>query len=304
MLGTSGLPAYKPEKPKPMATEKVVSEVPVLLLDKWETPASSYPLNFKNKVTLMRKTDGIGYYTMHGVNGYTYYRVANPIKMTGLFDGKNWVFDAPPYWIAMMKSAQYMSGHVLVAGLSLGLMLYALAWNPKVKQITVYEDNKDLISVVLPHVLAPVKTSKKVKVIEKSFWEYEGNYDCIFFDELRGKISYHQKLALYVYLRNRFKIVRMACISPMELPTMNSAYNEVRRALSQQQDETIVHKKEAVIGTQAEPVTEGTSKLQRIANELRRRKAIRALMEKRKHPEIEVSEEKDEGKLENVQTFN
>jgi len=201
-----------------------------------------------------------------------------------------------------------MFGNVLIGGLSMGLMLYALSWNPRVKQITVYEDNKDILSVILPHILAPVKMAKKLKVVEKSFWEYEGDYDCVFFDELRGKISYSQKLALYIHLRSRFKIVRMACASPTELQTMNDAYYEVKRAMKQhleqpvKQDKTMIPTEKSSIGVQPEPVSEETSKSQQIANELRRRKVIRMLMEKKKQREIEVSEETGE-RMTNVQTF-
>jgi len=88
---------------------------------------------------------------MEGVNGYDFFYTEKTIPVTNLrIDGKQVMTDDVMHWMGMQKLAKESKGNVLVGGLGLGLIVHALAKNPKVKRIDVIELNKDVIKLVKP----------------------------------------------------------------------------------------------------------------------------------------------------------
>ncbi len=80
----------------------------------------------------------------------------------------------------MEEHAQFYRGHVLVAGLGLGLIVHALATNRSVTRITVVEREQDVIDLVAP--LVP-----PVEIVHGDFWEWDGpTPDGVFFDLFVG----------------------------------------------------------------------------------------------------------------------
>ena len=85
------------------------------------------------------------------------------------------------------------TGHVLVAGLGLGLILVPMLRKPEVLSVTVIEKYQDVVDLVLPNLLTAVPEAKdKLKVIVKDVLEYNpskdkacpllAKYDVIYFD--------------------------------------------------------------------------------------------------------------------------
>ena len=103
----------------------------------WQTPATSYP---RTQLGAARITD-MKYRGMYHAFGtrplgkqerYDYYNVAGSIRVTGLkINGKTWMVDDPPHWWSIQERASQYHGHVLCAGLGLGLIVHALEANPK-----------------------------------------------------------------------------------------------------------------------------------------------------------------------------
>jgi spermidine synthase len=78
-------------------------------------------------------------------------------------------------------------GHVLIAGLGIGMILLPLLEKPEVKSVTVVEKYADVVKLVEPHVLAVVgKNAPKLKTIVADIFEWvppKGEkWDTIYFD--------------------------------------------------------------------------------------------------------------------------
>jgi hypothetical protein len=153
----------------------------MLTLTSWRTPATDYPDAELGNVRIETVKYRRGYYRCYGLREHQVYRVAKPITIRGLtIDGKTWMVDDPPHWWAMEEHAQFYRGHVLVAGLGLGLIVHTLAANPNVSKITVVEREKDVIDLVSPYIPA-------VEIEYGDFWEWDGpTPDGVFFDLLVG----------------------------------------------------------------------------------------------------------------------
>ncbi len=153
----------------------------MLTLTSWRTPATDYPDAELGNVRIETVKYRRGYYRCYGLRDHQVYRVAKPITIRGLtIDGKTWMVDDPPHWWAMEEHAQFYRGHVLVAGLGLGLIVHALATNRSVTRITVVEREQDVIDLVAP--LVP-----PVEIVHGDFWEWDGpTPDGVFFDLFVG----------------------------------------------------------------------------------------------------------------------
>ncbi len=153
----------------------------MITLTKWRTPATDYPDAELGRARIETIRYRRGHYQCYGLHGHRFYRIAKPIAVRGLtINGKTWMVDDPPHWWAMEDHAQFYSGHVLVAGLGLGLIIHALAANPRVTRITVVEREQDVIDLVAPLVPA-------VEIVHGDFWEWDGCMpDGIFFDLFVG----------------------------------------------------------------------------------------------------------------------
>jgi len=104
------------------------------------------------------------------MKGYLYYRFEpghNRITQLSI-NGQCWMTDMPPYFWSMEHFAEQSHGHVLVAGLGLGLVVHCLAKNPTVESITVIEREPDVIKLIKP--LLPKDMS--IKIINADFYEW------------------------------------------------------------------------------------------------------------------------------------
>lgn len=139
-----------------MKTMPEIDNIKTLVFPKnyvWETPASAYPEQKVGKAKIRRVTYNKGLYRMEGVNGFEYYELISPIKITTLQIGKECVMvDDPLHWYGMQALAQHCRGNVLCSGLGLGLIYHALAKNPEVYNVDIIERDADVISLIKPHI--------------------------------------------------------------------------------------------------------------------------------------------------------
>jgi len=81
-------------------------------------------------------------------------------------------------------------GHVLIAGLGLGLVALACARKPEVEKVTVIEINADVIGLVTPYLRAALEAEginpDKLEIIEADIYEWKPprgqKYECIWLD--------------------------------------------------------------------------------------------------------------------------
>ena len=166
----------------------------------WETPATSYPLEKVRLVKIVRTTYKKGVYRMEGVNGYDYFELKSPIKVTGLKIRKEMVMvDDPLHWYGMQALAAHCSGNVLCSGLGLGLIYHALEKNTAVKSVDIIERNPDVIKLMRPHI------PSKFNVIEQDLHEYIGYpnlikkiYDCAVLDHWWGSSDREMRIDMMI----------------------------------------------------------------------------------------------------------
>lgn len=183
----------------------------VLNMDKWESPASKYPRKKFGRAAIRSYYYKVGAYECYGLRDYKYYRATKRLRITNLrIGGKTWMVDDPPHWWAMEEHAKLLEGHVVCAGLGLGLMVHALAANPKVTKITVVEINRDVIRLVQPLVPA-------CEIVHGNFWEWRGEPDGVLFDLFVGKGEELKAagLSVYIDLRQRFASAKTVLVHGM-----------------------------------------------------------------------------------------
>ena len=142
-------------------------------------------------------------YQCYGIKGFDYFQAVRPLPIKSLQVGrKTCMVDDPPHWWAMEEHATFYRGHVVVAGLGLGLIVHALAACPGVERVTVVEVEPDVITLVQPH-LPP---SAKVEIVAGDFWDWEGRPDGVFYDLFVGDGSTlaAEALRTMLDLRERF----------------------------------------------------------------------------------------------------
>ena len=168
----------------------------MLTLTTWKTPATDYPKTRLGKARI--KTFRYqGERPAYGLRGHDFYRAVNlPIRALAI-KGKTWMVDDPPHWWAMEEHAQFYQGHVLVAGLGLGLIVHTLHDNNRVERITVVEKERDVIDLVRPHL-----PGKKLVIEHGDFWDWDGQVDGVFFDLFvgDGHALRFEALSTYVHL--------------------------------------------------------------------------------------------------------
>jgi hypothetical protein len=114
---------------------------------------------------------------------YRYCRAKRRLLITNLeIAGETWMVDDPPHWWAMLEHATYYSGHVLVAGLGLGLITHAPCASPQVTGITVVERSADVIALVQPLIPASVR----VFWDDWYLWKPDFRPDGVFYDLFAG----------------------------------------------------------------------------------------------------------------------
>ena len=174
-----------------------------LYLNEWDTPAHKYPRQKLGCAEVRAYKIGKGIYDMYGVNRYKFFESQAPLTDIQLkIRGKVWMVSDPPHWHAMQEHAGFYHGHVLCAGLGLGLIVHALNDNPRVKQITVIEREQDVIDLISPHL-----PKKKLTILHGDFWNYTrwsmslGDVDGVFYDLFVGNGRELQAQAMRVWFQ-------------------------------------------------------------------------------------------------------
>lgn len=155
-------------------------------IDKWRSPASEYPRSRIRSAAIRTAWYDIGYYHCYGVNGYNFVEATKRLYITTLtIDGKIWMVDDAPHWWAMEQHSEALSGHVLCAGLGLGLMVHAMNANPNITHITVVERSADVIDLI-----GPLVPHDKLTIINEDFYELSTDaiapVDSVLFDLFVG----------------------------------------------------------------------------------------------------------------------
>ena len=160
----------------------------------WQTPATAYPTRRRGSAAITGFTYPQGTYENYGLRGYTSFRVTKAIRVRNLkVNRKVWMVDDPPHWWAMQEHAAKYHGHVVCAGLGLGLIVHALTQNSSVSRISVIEINKDVIRLIKP--LVP-----DCEVIHADFRDWRGMADGIFYDLFvgDGRRLFHAAVNVFV----------------------------------------------------------------------------------------------------------
>lgn len=151
-----------------------------LKLDKWQTPATKYPMRCHGQFRISRRRYVRGWYEMYGIDGHLLYEAVKPLMITELQElrgkrWKTWMVDDPPHWRAMEMYAEAAYGNVLVAGLGLGLIVHALAKNKKVKYVCLVEKSADVIKLVYEH--TPDAAWSRYSLVTADFWEFVKSHE-------------------------------------------------------------------------------------------------------------------------------
>jgi hypothetical protein len=139
----------------------------MVALHNWRSPASEYPRAEVGRARIKTAFYTPGLYHAYGQRGYEYYEAMRRLYITTLqIDGETWMVDDPPHWWAMEDHARHYQGHVLCAGLGLGLIVHAMNRNPGIDRITVVERNPDVIDLVSPQL-----PGDKLELVLGDFWD-------------------------------------------------------------------------------------------------------------------------------------
>ena len=200
----------------------------MLTLTTWTTPASAYPDHELGRARI-KTTRYRGTYECYGLRGHRLYEARNIKVKRLLIANRGWMVDDPPHWWAMEEHAQFYHGHVLCAGLGLGLMVHTLSANPEVTRITVVEREKDVIDLV-----APLVPQDKLHVVHGDFWEYRGRQpDGVLFDLFvgDGRQLQHDALVCYAQLAQWFDraTIRIHGFNNKALAEIGDAIRATRR---------------------------------------------------------------------------
>lgn len=151
-------------------------------IDQWRTPASEYARTTHRRARVRTRWYSPGGYDCYLQRGYLYFIAERRLYITCLeIDRKTWMVDDPPHWWAMEDHARHYSGHVLCAGLGLGLIVHTLSDNMAVDHITVVERERDVIELIGPQV-----PQHKLTIIEGDFHKFSpadfSPVDGVFYD--------------------------------------------------------------------------------------------------------------------------
>ena len=158
--------------PTPPRLPKPMTPLETFIVENWTTPATAYVDAQVGNVRIHKCLCSSDYYYMSGINGYIFFRAPKPLYMTELQvkQGQDWrmsMVDDPPNWFSMAAFAAAAHGHVLTAGLGLGLVLHELIKNPDVCTVTVYEQDQDVLNLVVPLISNP--RDKPVNYVKGDF---------------------------------------------------------------------------------------------------------------------------------------
>ena len=210
-------------------------------ITEWHTPATDYEIQSYGEAQIYR-VKYKGYYHGNyvtdpdGGGPYNMYRCPKAIPVTTLdIEGETWMVDDPPHWWRIQQHAATYHGHVLVAGLGLGLIVWALNMNPQVKRITVVERNLDVINMV-----GSLVPKQKLLIIHHGdFFNLpifrHDKYDGVFFDLFVGEglALFGKALRVMAELRKEYPsadpIHILGFSTEMLRQVSDEIYNEDRR---------------------------------------------------------------------------
>lgn len=150
-------------------------DVKVLEIAEWVTPATCYHINQVGDYRLGKHTYQRGYYSYHGMDGFTFFRARHPLEATtllqqrpGRVSWREWMVDSPTDYRAMQIYAQAARGKVLTTGLGLGLVTQELCKNPNVTSITVIEISPNVIELIKGY----LPQDSRIQLICQDFWDF------------------------------------------------------------------------------------------------------------------------------------
>jgi hypothetical protein len=166
-----------------------------------------------------------GFYPCYDVRGNQAYHAEDILVTLLKINNKVWMLDDPPHWWNMQDQAGFFHGHVVCAGLGLGLIVHALHDNPRVHKITVIEREKDVIDLVGPRL-----PREKLEIVHRDFWDWrDAQPDSVFFDLFVGnglELIGHA-IRVFILLTERFGDIPIHIFG---FP--NRLFDEIRTSLS------------------------------------------------------------------------
>ncbi len=177
---------------------RVIQNRTLILPDDWRTPATDYPLRQVGSARIRRTLTPplVGF--AQGDPEIDFIKTVSPTPVTYLQamegDGwKTWMLDDPMHWESIKRYAERVRpGRVLVAGLGLGLICWALLQRDDIEDILVMERNSDVLHCVRP--LLPKDERLRLGICW-DFWDYletvvsPGEFSTLFIDLWRGPLS-------------------------------------------------------------------------------------------------------------------
>ena len=183
----------------------------ILDIDNWNTPASGYTNAQVGNYRLRRGETLTALHGRQDIDHLVYHNTKIPIAITHLEefrDGEwyDWMVDDPANYIAMVKYGRDSSGHVLTAGLGLGLVAHELVKNDKVDSVTIIERNEDVIYLTAKYL------PNGVNLIQGDFWEYikssDIKFDTIIADIWASRNIFEQQEPFLTEIMPRFFMLR------------------------------------------------------------------------------------------------
>ena len=171
----------------------------ILEIYSWHT--FDYKIAKVGNAEITKETYGKGLYLMEGVDGYDFFYVKNPIKITVLkINRETQMVDDPLHLIGMKLLAEASEGKVLTAGLGLGLYTIFLQENPLIESITVIEKNENVKELVEPMISKYIKKPTKIIIDNIMNWMNKAiNFDTIMIDlwNESNQRTYFEMLSYY-----------------------------------------------------------------------------------------------------------
>jgi len=137
----------------------------------WKSPVTDYPETNNEHATISKiKQSTKDCYYCEFVRGETFIKyIRNGNTITVLTIGRDiWMTDEPQYTWCLESFAERSYGHVLVAGLGLGIVVHFLAKNKKIMSITVVEREMSVIDLIKP--LLP--KDDRLAIVHDDFYDF------------------------------------------------------------------------------------------------------------------------------------
>lgn len=202
-------------------------------VENFKTPASAYPRRSFGKAAIEThywgKNEWYSAYKTQPPDStmrYDYFTVPKKTAITELkIGGKTVMVDDPPHWWTILEHSKAYEGHVLVAGLGLGLIVHALHSNPKVTKITVVEREPDVIELIRKYI-------PECNIVCQDWYDYvpTESVQGVFFDLFVGETAKMSGAAFreMITMRERFPEAQTYRI----LGFNNEALNSIADAVS------------------------------------------------------------------------